>query len=341
MPRGGAHFKSEELVKVLSYYNIGIIHKANSLSAGNRKAPKVIVSAEKGKFLLKRRPKGKDDFYHVSFTHSVQNHLSRKGFPVAILIKTCEGNTILQLDGHIYELYRFITGSRFKGSAEETIDAGRQLAKLHKLLTDFAGEFKPVKGIFHDSRTVRRHLKLLGAEKNNAGNAKMKKIADKLMIHYNNASVQVNELGYDSWPEQVIHGDWHPGNILFTGKKVAAVLDLDSVRFAPAVADLANGLLQFSIVGGRPNPADWPDYFDQAKMVQFLEGYRDVIKLDKPRLEALIDLMIETMIAEAVLPIAAAGFFGHLSGSDFLKMIERKTNWLHKNRDKIKQALQT
>ena len=50
--------------------------------------------------------------------------------------------------------------------------------------------------------------------------------------------------------------------------------------------------------------------------------------------------MIETMIAEAVLPIAATGFFAHLSGYDFLKMIQRKTEWLKKNRKKLTQAIE-
>ncbi len=127
--------------------------------------------------------------------------------------------------------------------------------------------------------------------------------------------------------------------MLFSKDKLAAVLDFDSVRIAPLLTDLANGMLQFSIIGGKPNPADWPDYFDQDKLVQFLKGYRKVIKLDKNKLESLIDLMIETMIAEAVLPIVATGFFGHLSGEGFLKMILRKSNWLNKNHNKLSEAI--
>ena len=48
--------------------------------------------------------------------------------------------------------------------------------------------------------------------------------------------------------------------------------------------------------------------------------------------------MIETIIAEAVLPVATTGFFGHLSGLDFLKMIRRKAQWLDKNRDALNNA---
>jgi aminoglycoside phosphotransferase (APT) family kinase protein len=136
-----------------------------------------------------------------------------------------------------------------------------------------------------------------------------------------------------------VHGDWHPGNMLFARRKVAAVLDFDSVRIAPPVTDLANGMLQFSIVGGRPNPADWPDYFDEAKLFQFLNGYREAAKLDKDKLHSLIDLMVETMIAEAALPVAATGFFGNLSGLDFLQMILRKANWLDSHRKKLTHAI--
>ncbi|MFC1603813.1 hypothetical protein ACFL5F_02190 [Planctomycetota bacterium] len=109
------------------------------------------------------------------------------------------------------------------------------------------------------------------------------------------------------------------------------------------MVDLANGMLQFSIVGG-PNPAEWPDYCDQDKLLHFLAGYKErainePALLDEYKLRALLDLMIETMIAEAVLPIAATGFFGHLHGTDFLLMIRRKAEWLSKNRDKLTELI--
>ena len=342
MPRGGAHFSTEELVRVLSHYDIGVILQVKPLSGGSRRAPKMVLISEQGKFLLKRRPKGKDDLCRAAFAHAVQSHLATKAFPVTCLLATRDkNNTILQLNHHIYELFKFVTGSRYDGSPEATVDAGRQLAKFHRHLADFAHEFAlcGLKTGFHDSSTVRRHLKTLGSERMANPNKKLRATAEALMTLYNGSSVCVNELGFDSWQQQVVHGDWHPGNMLFSKHKLTAVLDFDSVRIAPPMTDLANGMLQFSIVGGRPNPADWPDYFDQDKLVQFLNGYRGVNNLDKNKLDSLLDLMIETMIAEAVLPIVATGFFGHLSGTDFLKMILRKANWLNKNHKKLTQAI--
>ena len=336
MPRGGAHFSSEELVRVLSHYDVGVILGIKPLSGGNRRAPKMVVVSEQGKFLLKRRPKGKDDLYRVAFAHAAQSHLAGKSFPVTSLVATRdENNTILQLDNHIYEFFEFVTGVRYDGSPTATIDAGRQLAKFHRHLADFAHDWQPLRATFHDSSTVRTHLKTIGSGKMAEPSRELRTTAEELMFLYNDSSIRVKQLGFDSWDQQVIHGDWHPGNMLFSESKVAVVLDFDSIRIAPPAADLANGMLQFSIVGGRPDPADWPDYFDQNKLLQFLQGYRRVTKLSEDTLHSLVDLMIETMIAEAVLPIAATGFFGHLHGTDFLKMIRRKAEWLKENREKL------
>jgi Ser/Thr protein kinase RdoA (MazF antagonist) len=345
MPRGGAHFSSEELVRVLSHYDIGVILQAQPLSGGNKRAPKMAVVSEQGKFLLKRRPKGKDDLYRVAFAHAVQSQLADRAFPVTSLLPTrSDNNTILQLDNHIYEFFKFVTGVRYDGSPAATTDAGRQLAKFHRHLADFAHEWTPSKTSFHDSSTVRRHLKTIGSDRMAKPSRKLQTTAEALMVLYNESSIRVNELGFDSWDQQVVHGDWHPGNMLFARHKVAAVLDFDSIKIAPPATDLANGMLQFSIVGGRPNPADWPDYFDKDKLRQFLKGYKTVAVrepplLDKNKLQSLFDLMIETMIAEAVLPIAATGFFGHLHGIDFLQMIRRKAEWINKKRKKLTEAI--
>ena len=335
MPRGGTQFSSEELVCVLSHYDIGVILRIRPLSGGNRRTPKMVLISEKGKYILKRRPHGKDDLDQVKFAHEIQRRLVAESFPITTLVPTVDKNeTVLQLDHHIYELFEFVTGNRYDGSPEETAEAARRLAEFHRLLSSFPHR-QPLENCYHDSHAVRRHLKTIGSEHSALPNMKMRSASDTLMMLYNESSVRVSGLNFDSWPRQVIHGDWHPGNMLFSEGKVAAVLDFDAVRVASTITDLANGMLQFSIVGGRPNPAEWPDYFDEDKLSQFIKGYRSVIELDKNKLDALPDLMIETMIAEAVMPIAATGFFGHLSGSAFLDMILRKALWLNTHREQL------
>ncbi len=342
MATRGATFTPDELSDVLSHYDIGKISKVMRLIGGSKRAPKIAVTTSRGRFLLKRRPQGKDDVYRVAFAHAVQEHLAKRYFPVAPLVATRdELSTILQIRGNIYELFKYVGGSRYDGSAEATIDTGRQLGRFHKYLTNFAFEWEPLKASFHDSTTVRGHLKTVASESSSSAGRKMQAVGEELMALYNASSVRVNELGFDSWAEQVAHGDWHPGNMLFDKDKLVAVLDFDSVKIAPPITDLANACLQFSIVGYHPNPADWPDYLDQAKLVQVFNGYIEEIDLERDKVDALLDLMVETMIAEAVLPVAATGFFGNLTGLSFLQMILRKAKWIDKNRTLLTTAIKS
>lgn len=340
MSRGGAYFTENEIKAVLDYYDIGDIKKISTINAGNKRSPKKIICTDKGSFFLKQRAKGKDDIYHAAFAHSVQDHLYKKNFPVAGLIPTRDGDTVLNLGNQTYELFNFVSGSRYEGSRQASIDAGKQLAIFHKYLVDFHGDFKPLRRTFHDSESVRGHLRIIAAKKNADRKSTMRtRTVRQLMVHYDNASTTVNNLGFNDWTEQIIHGDWHPGNMLFVDKKIVAVLDFDSVKLAPITTDIANGLLQFSILAGSPDPAKWPDYLDQEKLSNFMSGYRQITNLNDKMLTSLPDQMIETMIAETVLPIAATGFFGHISGGDFLEMILRKCNWINKNKNSVLKLL--
>ncbi|MBN1126246.1 MAG: phosphotransferase [Sedimentisphaerales bacterium] len=346
MQTSGAGFTTEELGGVLRQYNIGKIQQILPISAGNRASPKLILVTEKGKFLLKRRPKGKDDALIVGFTHTVQVHLQKKGYPVAGLVPTHEeSRTALTVNKRTYELFHFIEGVRCDGSPAEVIEAGRQLALFHTNLADLESDWKPIRQTYHDASSVRGHLRLIRSDKQPRPdgtvekNHDLRKTADLLLTHYNHSSTAVNAMGFDDWNAQIIHGDWHPGNILFADHRLICVLDFDSVKMAPTITDVANGVLQFSIVGVRPNPAEWPAYLDQAKMTQFLEGYGETNSLDEAMLRSLPDLMIEIMIAEAVLPIAATGYFGHHSGLEFLQMIHRKCDWIDENRDVLIDAI--
>jgi Ser/Thr protein kinase RdoA (MazF antagonist) len=348
---GRAHFSSEELVKVLSHYDTGVVHRVTLLAGGDRRAPKVVVTAEKGTFLLKRRPRGRDNLARVAFAHMIQKHLAERSFPVTALMATVDdGVTALSLEDHIYEFFRFVEGSRCDGSTQATGEAGRQLALFHKHLARVTlpngeggsnGSPGCADACYHDSTTVRRHLKLISSGRRTGSRHKARAVVESLLIRYDRSSDRVNRFGFATWKRQVIHGDWHPGNLLFSGGRIVAVLDFDSIRVAPPPTDLANGMLQFSIVGDQTDPAAWPDHFDQGRLLEFLNGYREVTRLSQRKLHSLMDLMVETMVAEAVLPVAATGFFGQHSGLSFLDMIVRKTKWLRRHRKELTQAMLT
>src|SRR5690606_1262383 len=94
---GREQFSAEELAIVLSHYDIGVIDSITEFPRGSRKAPKLLIVSEQGKFLLKRRARGKDDPYKVAFCHALQLYLASKQFPLPHLIGTKkENNSMLQ-----------------------------------------------------------------------------------------------------------------------------------------------------------------------------------------------------------------------------------------------------
>ena len=339
-------FGVDELAIVLSHYDLGIIDAIQEFPRGSRKAPKLLLRTDKGIYLLKRRARGKDDPFKVAFCHSIQLHLAAQQFPLPHLIGTRnDNNSMLQWKGSIYEAFEYIRGTGYDNSLEATQDAGKALGLFHKLLQGFEPEYEPAKGSYHGARTVQASMEQVPRtlEKLDPRIVEQMRRVNEVMAFlqqaYNQAAQQANAIGMMDWPMQIIHSDWHPGNMLFRGSRVVAVIDYDAARLQQRVIDTANGALQFSILGGGDDASAWPDYLDLTRYKRFLIGYDHVNQLSKGELRCIPWLMIEALIAEAAIPIAATGSFARMDGFDFLLMIERKVKWLQANIESLAAIL--
>src|SRR5678816_1073591 len=67
---GREQFSAEELTIVMSHFDIGVIDSIVEYPRGSRKAPKLLIVSEQGKYLLKRRARGKDDPYKVCLLYT-------------------------------------------------------------------------------------------------------------------------------------------------------------------------------------------------------------------------------------------------------------------------------
>lgn len=338
-------FAHDELAEVLSHYNVGVIRSAKEFSRGSRKSPKLLLETPRGRYLLKRRAHGRDDPFKVAFAHALIGHLHAGQFPVPALVGTCdEHNSLLQLRGYVYELFEFVEGERCDNSLEQTQRAGHTLARYHRAVTDFETTWKPPAGSYHDAPNVRAGLNAIptvtsGHDSVMGHEAELLGMTQRLYEHYDIASDVVVAAGFAKWPPTIIHGDWHPGNMLFRHGRVVAVLDFDAARLQPPLIDLAYGMLQFSILRGTTPPQDWPDFFDESRMRRFLAGYQSILHVPREPRRILPELMIEALIAEAALPIAVTGSFGRLPGFGILTMIERKVRWLIDNAHRMRAWL--
>jgi Ser/Thr protein kinase RdoA (MazF antagonist) len=165
--------------------------------------------------------------------------------------------------------------------------------------------------------------------------------ARELTSLYSRATHRADEAGLRDWPEQVIHADWHPGNLHFEGASVSAVVDFDSARLGARAMDIAQGALQFSLTKGDQDPSTWPDALDAGRFSSFCRGYEGQLTeaLSSAEVSALPWLMAETLVAEAVGPIAATGRFAGIDGGPFLAMIARKTRWIQHHADDLVRSL--
>jgi Ser/Thr protein kinase RdoA (MazF antagonist) len=328
-------FALDELAVVLSYYDTGVLESASEFARGSRRAPKMLLSGPQGKFVLKRRAKGKDDPFKVAFCHSVQLYLASKQFPLPRLLGTRkDNNSMLQMNGAIYELFEYIPGQPYPNTLEASFEAGRVLGLMHKLLLDLQTDYKAPTGSYHQQNSLIQALAVLpqalGAQTEDLA-AAQKHLGEA----YRRAAEQVEQRGIRDWARQFVHGDWHPGNMLFRDEKIVAVLDYDSARLLPRALDVANGALQFGMVGGDEDVSRWPDHLDEPRFKRFVRGYDQVMLLSEAEIQALPWLMIEALVAEAVLPIAMSGSFGVMDGMAFLRMVRRKVHWLVRNAERL------
>ena len=335
---------ARELAICLSHYDLGSIEDIEEFTRGSRRAPKVVVDCQRGKFLFKRRAKGKDDLAKVAFTHQIQLTLASQNFPLPHLLGTRDdNNSMLVWESGIYEMFEYIVGSGYDASLDATFHSGKILGLYHKLLQDFHSDYRPPTGSYHNAGAIQQAIR------NTVGSLPMEArppaeelndTVGALEGAYRSCAAKAEELGLNNWKNQIVHGDWHPGNMLFRDRHIVAVIDYDAARLQQRVIDFANGALQFSILGGADDPATWPAYLDRTRFKRFMLGYDSVNVISVAELKAVPYLMCEAMIAEGVLPIAATGSFGRLDGFGFLQMVRRKVQWILDHLDELNSVIE-
>jgi homoserine kinase type II len=339
-------FAADELAIVLSHFELGVIEKIREFPRGSRKAPKLLIKTERGPFLLKRRALGKDEPEKVAFCHGIQLHLASRQFPLPHLIGTRnDNNSMLRLGEYTYELFEYIQGTPYDQSLEATQDAGKILALMHKLLLNHdydasvvtGTSYHNAKSVYNACRTIPTTLARKNPKQTGETARANAKLVQTLQAFYDDAVARVEAAGLLDWPRQIVHSDWHPGNMLFRGQRVVAVIDYDTARVHQRIIDIANGALQFSILGGGEDPLTWPEGIDLARFKRFLMGYDAVpdVVLTRAELQVVPWLMIQALIAEAVIPVAKTAMFARMEGSVFLQMVERKCTWLIKESPKL------
>lgn len=317
-----------ELASVCARYDLGEITRVYAFNRGSRQSPKAIVETDRGRYLVKRRARGGDDPSRVALSHDLQLFLHAKGFPTPAIIGTRHGNnSMTQIGARVYEVFTFVEGEGFDRTPGPCEDAGRQLRALHLHVRDYTPKWPvPAWSRAQPERTMRE----LGTiARRGLAPRDTRQLADRL------ARINADTAGETlrATEAQMLHGDWHPGNMVFHGNTVAAVLDFDAARLGPRLLDIASGSLQFSMTRVGLDPASWPDGLDAHRFAAFLRGYGP--DAGAAGLAALPATMAGALIAEVAAPVASTGTFAGRDAAPFLRMVLRKADWLLNNAPKL------
>lgn len=328
---------AQEAHAVLSQFRIAQIDSVRSYFGGSSHAPKARVFTSQGEYLLKRIAPRRAAEAAVRQQHRLQVLLRRNGFAVPQLVATIHGDdTLLSWDGHLYELMTWIEGTRFGWSAAEASVVGTALASMHDLLEDAVSK-APQRLGYHDRRDVARAAMDLASRLPSTCHTHCETVAAWL-----GDARRATREHWSALPITVNHGDWHPGNLLMQAGRVVAVIDWESARPEPRVADLANAILQFSLhrVSGT-TPAEWPIAPEEELIRALATGYNLVARtpLSDREIEVIPDLTIEAMSAEAIVPLYRKGRLRDHDASLVLPWVVNRLHWIRTNREVLCQLL--
>lgn len=201
-----------------------------------------------GRFFLRCRSREHSSPANMRYEHDLILRLAEAGLPVAPPLPTQSGKRFVAEGEAIYELYPWIDGELFEdGNATQIRAVGDLLSRFHDVGRGL-GERKIGQGREDDPCGLRRDL---GKFLPPGDSAKSRPLVDQVETHLRELERRLNAAVYDVLPETVIHGDFHPGNLLFRDDKITGLFDFDWANRRERIRDLGDGLLFFAGRRGR------------------------------------------------------------------------------------------
>lgn len=278
---------SDELRRVLSHYDLGEFRSAHRVEQGFVNE-NWVVETGRGRYFLKRRHPDLRDPAAIAAQHALMAYLRRAGFPAPGLISTTDGDTLLALDGELYEIQEYIAGTAYDHRQPAHFwEAALALGRYHTLVEGFTARVLE-RGDLYSPALVRANLDRLAAAWRLRDAQNGIRAYAVLASHADDLAARFAEHG--ALPHLVIHGDYYAGNLLFAGDRLVGVVDYDKARRQPRVVELAEALIYFA----SPRPGHlqhlvYLGFLQWEPFERFLRGYACSITLDEHEICALPD----------------------------------------------------
>ncbi len=232
----------DEIIKAYYPRIYGYISSIEQINAYeiNSKNFRFFVSDETG-FLLKEFL----DIKNVPYILRTIQNCFLDGSKVPEIIKTKKNKLFAKKDDKIYCLFKYYKGDEFNKTIKQIRETGKNLGVLHKSLK---------KNYFKINRDARYNFLDERLIENIKNKIKSKHLKDEFDIKFLGIIHNVKEFYKDNkkalrgveFPKQLIHGDFHPKNVIFNGDKLRVILDFGAMHFSERVKDVAFSCHRFA-----------------------------------------------------------------------------------------------
>ncbi len=313
---------------ILSAWKIDRSYKIESL---DKYPDRKLIITPKKKFLLKE----KRTLPLLIRENNIISYLSNLGFPVNPPLTTTEESPYFLNDNTIYCLYRYIKGTtidlaRTPDYIRWSKRIGKILGDLHNSLSNYSsqgGDFSKTSPIFEGLRE-----KLGECFQNEPKAYNQSEIFERLDL------IETNLLPIEErFSQQIIHRDFHPENVLFTGtqktSRLVAVLDFELVTFGIKIFDLcylASGILSsLFTIRDKQITNKWYQMFQA-----ILKGYFQSNSLNHQEKDGLWAVLMQ-------LQLLFLHFFHNSGERSKAKQMEQTYFWIFEQKVTIDRVLKT
>jgi Ser/Thr protein kinase RdoA (MazF antagonist) len=267
-----------------------------------------LVRARGATFFLKRHHRSVRGPSQLAIEHAFAVHLRRHRIPVAEVLGTSTGGTVVVWGDFVYEAQRQAPGvDAYAGapswspflSLAHARSAGQALGRLHRAARDFGVGPRPP-GILVSSAALAaapdlgRALERLARARPGLARALRPRGGPRRLVDELGPATRPAAAALARLPACWGHGDWHASNLTWTGTgpgaEVAGVMDLGLANRTFAVHDLAVAIERNCVdwldLGGRGAPAA-----DLEAMAALVGGYAEARPLSASEARATVAVL--------------------------------------------------
>lgn len=254
-----------ELSKILSYFDLGKINKLSSLATSGNIAYR--IRSSKGDYFLRLSPSGPRSRSKNELLAEIEllDYLGKKKFPIDLPLESKDGVRLITWQDHFGYLRKFSEGrERLNPTLREVETFGEVLGQFHKLIKGYKTKnrrdhtWEPAG--FKKYFNIKKSLIL-------ESNFKERETFVKIF------SQELSKLKFPSTlPSGMIHEDLGKRHVLWSGKKIVALIDFDRTYYGKIILDLGQAIRGWCFV---KNSKAW----SRENFEALLKGYKKNYKL--------------------------------------------------------------